>query len=88
MALSARKDDALVKGSDGNDVFGNTAAGDIFKGCLNNDVYRYLISGVDPSSWLGILGHYFSSFAMRHVCWCWTNEIFALGYERPGCCRA
>ena len=47
MALSACKNDALVQGSDGNDVFGNTPASEIFKGRLGNDVYSYLMSGTD-----------------------------------------
>jgi len=47
MALSACKNDALVLGSDGNDVFGNTSASEIFKGRLGNDVYNYLMSGTD-----------------------------------------
>jgi glutamine cyclotransferase len=47
MALSACKNDALVQGSDGNDVFGNTSASEIFKGRLGNDVYSYLMSGTD-----------------------------------------
>ena len=47
MALSACKDDALVQGSDGNDVLGNTAEDQIFKGRLGNDVYSYLMSGTD-----------------------------------------
>ena len=47
MALSACKDDALVQGSDGNDVLANTVEDQIFKGCLGNDVYSYLMSGTD-----------------------------------------
>ena len=47
MALSACKNHALVLGSDGNDVFGNTPASEIFKGRLGNDVYSYLMSGTD-----------------------------------------
>ena len=47
MALSACKDDALVQGSDGNDVLGNTVEDQIFKGRLGNDVYSYLMSGTD-----------------------------------------
>ena len=47
LALSACKDDALVQGSDGNDVLGNTAEDQIFKGRLGNDVYSYLMSGTD-----------------------------------------
>ena len=47
MALSACKDDALVQGSDGDDVLGNTAEDQIFKGRLGNDVYSYLMSGTD-----------------------------------------
>ena len=45
MALSACKDD--VTGTDGNDVLGNTAANELFKGRLGNDVYSYLMSGTD-----------------------------------------
>ena len=37
MALSACKDDALVQGSDGNDVLGNTPEDQIFRGRLGND---------------------------------------------------
>ena len=47
MAVSACKDDALVQGSDGNDVLANTVEDQIFKGCLGNDVYSYLMSGTD-----------------------------------------
>ena len=47
MALSACKNDSLVQGSDGDDTFGNTAASEIFKGRLGNDVYSYLMSGTD-----------------------------------------
>ena len=47
MALSACKDDALVQGSDGDDVLGNTVEDQIFKGRLGNDVYSYLMSGTD-----------------------------------------
>ena len=47
MALSACKDDSLVQGSDGDDVLGNTAKDQIFKGRLGNDVYSYLMSGTD-----------------------------------------
>ena len=42
MALSACKDDALVQGSDGNDVLSNTPEDQIFRGRLGNDVYSYL----------------------------------------------
>ncbi|MAJ04722.1 MAG: hypothetical protein CMH03_08465 [Marinovum sp.] len=47
MALSACKDDALVQGSDGDDIFGNTASNNIFRGGLGNDVYNYFLSGTD-----------------------------------------
>jgi len=47
MALSACKDDALVQGSDGNDVLGNTPEHQIFRGRLGNDVYSYLLAGTD-----------------------------------------
>jgi hypothetical protein len=47
MALSACKDDALVQGSDGNDVLGNTPEDQIFRGRLGNDVYSYLLAGTD-----------------------------------------
>ena len=47
MALSACKNDALVLGSDGNDVFGNTSASEIFKGRLGNDVWN----GYDHGHW-------------------------------------
>ena len=47
MALSACKDDALVQGSDSNDVFGNTPEHQIFRGRLGNDVYSYLLAGTD-----------------------------------------
>ena len=47
MALSACKDDALVQGSDGDDVLGNTVEDQVFKGRLGNDVYSYLMSGTD-----------------------------------------
>mgnify|MGYP003313374071 FL=1 len=47
MALSACKDDALVQGSDGDDVLANTVEDQIFKGRLGNDVYSYLMSGTD-----------------------------------------
>ena len=47
MALSACKDDALVQGSDSNDVFGNTPEDQIFRGRLGNDVYSYLLAGTD-----------------------------------------
>ena len=47
MALSACKDDALVQGSDTDDIFGNTASDDIFEGGLGNDIYSYFLSGTD-----------------------------------------
>ena len=47
MALSACKDDALVQGSDSNDVLGNTPEDQIFRGRLGNDVYSYLLAGTD-----------------------------------------
>ena len=47
MALSACKDDALVQGSDGNDVLSNTPEDQIFRGRLGNDVYSYLLAGTD-----------------------------------------
>ena len=43
MALSACKDNALLKGSDGNDVLTNTVEDQIFKSRLGNDVYGYLM---------------------------------------------
>ena len=40
MALSACKDDALVQGSDGNDVLSNTPEDQIFRGRLGYFFYR------------------------------------------------
>ena len=54
MALSAFKHDAVVQGSYSDHVFGNTAASDIYKGHLGNDIYSYLMSGIDTITDTGV----------------------------------